>query len=259
MDLDNSPAEFDFTELSLTAFLTKPISLGGDWTAIAYLDLRVSEFDINGNALIGTFVDDIQTDLFRVGIPFAIVHSKAGSRWAYGAWVNPAISSDFDHIDSADIFVDGAVAATYQWNENLVVGAGVYVSDMFRDIWAIPGAGFFWTPTEDWFISYYGPRFVARHDINDHNQIGFEVSTGGGTWNIDANNNSLKLNLRSWRTGLYYRHNLVGDIWLEAAAGYTFGNKLELQTRGGLGLFENRLGKAQSAPYASVGVSVARW
>lgn len=259
MELDRSAAEFEFSELSLFAFLSKPVDLGGDWSAISYLDFRASRINIDGNPLIGGLADDIETDLFRVGVPFMVYHSSDTSRWTYGAWISPAISSDFDHVNSEDFFLDGAIAAAYQVNDCLLVGAGVYVSDALDDIGAIPGVGFVWTPTEDWLISYYGPRFIARYELNDRNQIGLEVASNGGVWNIDGNDRSLKLNLNSWRSGLYYRYNLAGELWIEAGGGMTFANDLELQTRDGLGLFENQLGKAESAPYAYIGLSMARW
>jgi hypothetical protein len=259
MDLDNSPTEFDFSELSLTAFLTKPINLGGDWSVIAYADLRVSSFDFERSPLIGGFTDDLDTDLYHVGVPFAIYHSSEGSRWTYGAWVSPSISSDFQHIDGDDFYVNGAIAAVYQVNDCFAIGGGVYVSDMFHDIGAIPGIGFVWAPTEDWVITYYGPRFVARHDLNERNQIGLEVAYNGGTWNIDANNNSLEVDYTSWRSGLYYRYNVAGELWLEAAAGFTFANEYNLQTRGGTELFANRLGDAEGGVYGFLGLSVARW
>lgn len=259
MELDNSQAEFDFSELSLTTFLSKPIQLGGDWSAIAYLDFRASQFDFDGNPLAGAFNDDLETNLYHIGIPFAIYHSTSGSRWTYGAWINPSISSDFDHLNSDDFFLDGAIATAYQVNDCLTIGFGVYASDVIEDPFVIPGAGFVWVPNEDWLVSYYGPRFVARRQINDRNQIGLEISTNGGNWNFDANNQSLKLNFRSWRSGLYYRYNITGELWLEAAAGYTFANKLELLDRDGSDPFGNLLGEAGGSPYAYIGMNVARW
>lgn len=259
MDLDNSPAEFDFTELDLLAFVTQPIKLGGDWSGIAYLDFRASRFEFDGDPLIGPVVNDLESDLYRVGLPIVLYHNAPGSRWTYGAWISPALSSDFDHINSDDFFLDAAVAVAYQVNERLVVGGGIYASDTLEDSYVIPGVGFAWTPNDDWLVSFYGPRFVARRDINQSNQLGFEVSTNGGTWNVDSNNNSLKLNLRSWRTGLFYRYNITGELWLQAAVGYTFANKLDLQTRDGVDLFPNQLGEAGGSPYAFIGLSVARW
>lgn len=259
IELENSPAEFDFTELSFTAFLTKPIRLGGDWAAIAYLDFEASQFEFDGNPLIGPVVDDIESDLYRVGVPLVFYHASAGSPWTYGAWVNPAIASDFDHVDSDDFFLDIAIAGAYQVNDNLVVGAGIFASDILHDPFVIPGIGFVWTPHEDWLVSFYGPRFVARRDLNDRNQVGFEIATNGGLWNIDSGNASGRLNFRSWRSGFYYRYNVAGDIWLHAAAGITFANELQVQTRDGVDLFPNQLGDADPSPYVSLGVSLARW
>ncbi|MEP4077109.1 DUF6268 family outer membrane beta-barrel protein [Haloferula sp.] len=259
MELDNSPAEFDFTEISLLAFITDPIELGNDWSAIAYLDFRASNMSFDGNPLIGTFADDLETDLFRVGLPFIVYHAEESSPWTYGAWVSPAISSDFDHIDSDDIFVDAAIAVAYQFNDCLAIGAGIYAADIGRDAEFFPGVGFAWTPTDDWLVTFYGPRFIARREFNERHRLGVEVSTNGGTWNIDADNNSLKLNLRSWRAGLYYRYNFTGNLWLEASAGFTFANKLDLDTRGGTELFQNSLGEADSAPFAALAFTVNRW
>ncbi len=259
MDLENSPVEFDYTEVSLLAFITKPIDLGGNWTAISYVNLETSKFNFDGNALIGAFGDDLESDLYRVGIPFVIAHFHESSRWTYGAWINPEISSDFKHIDGDDFYVSGAIAAGYKVNECFTIGGGIYVSDIFHDVWAIPGIGFAWVPNEDWLIAYYGPRFVARYDINERNQVGLEVANNGGVWNIDANNNSLEIDYQSWRSGLYYRYNLTGELWLEAAAGFTFANEFDLNTRGGTELFPNRLGKAETGTYGFIGLSVARW
>lgn len=259
VEIDNSDAEFDFSEISLTTFVTKPISLGGDWSFISYLDFSASRFDFDDNPLVENFSSDLESDLFRVGLPFAVYHASSDSRWTYGAWVSPAISSDFDDIGSDDFFLDAALMTAYQMTECFVLGAGIYASDILDDPFVIPGIGFVWTPTDDWLVSYYGPRFVARYDINQANQIGWEVATNGGNWNIDANDESLKVNFRSWRTGLYYRYNLTGEVWLQAAAGMTFANKYELQDRGGDELFSNELGEAEAAPYAFLGLSVARW
>ncbi|MFC7338973.1 DUF6268 family outer membrane beta-barrel protein [Haloferula chungangensis] len=258
MDLENAPAEFDYTELSLMAFLSQPKPLGGDWHAIAYLDLKVSEFDFEGNPLIGTFGDDLESNLYHVGVPFVFYHTNDSSRWTYGAWINPAISSDFQSVDDDDFYLGAAIAGGYQVNDCFVIGGGVYVSDMFHDASVYPGLGFVWTPTEDWLVTYYGPRFVARRDINHRNQLGLEVAYNGGTWNVDANTLSSQIDYSSWRTGLYYRYNVTGEVWLEAAAGFTFANEFNLESRGGNEIFPT-LGDAESGVYGFLGVSVARW
>ncbi|MGB6223424.1 DUF6268 family outer membrane beta-barrel protein [Haloferula sp.] len=259
MELDNSPVEFDFTELSLAAFLTKPLKLGGDWSAIAYLNFEASQFEFDGNPPIGTVIDDIESDLYRIGVPIVVLNTSANSPWSYGAWISPSISSDFDHVDSDDFFLDVAIAAAYQVNDKLLVGGGVFASDILHDPFVIPGIGFVWTPREDWLVSFYGPRFVARRDINDRNQIGFEITNNGGLWNIDSGNASRRLDFSSWRSGLYYRYNVAGEIWLHAAAGFTFANELQVQTRDGTDLFPNQLGDADPSPYVSLGISLARW
>ncbi|MEM1083633.1 MAG: DUF6268 family outer membrane beta-barrel protein [Verrucomicrobiota bacterium] len=259
MDLDNSPADFDFTEYRFTSFFTKPINLWGDWQLMPWLDLRASQFDFGGNPLIGSLRDDIETDLFHIGLPMALYHFSEGSRWAYGAFVNPTLSSDFDHVNSDDFFLDAALAFAYQWNDCLWVGAGIYVGDMLDDPFFIGGAGFIWVPDDNWLVSFYGPRFVARRDLGERHQLGFEVSTNGGDWNVDAGNISSKVEFNSWRGGLFYRYNLTGELWLKLGGGMTFGNELNFSTREGTGLFQNRLGEADAAPYAFVSLSMARW
>lgn len=256
MEFDRSPAKVDFTELRAFSFYHKPIHLGGDWDLISYIDFRTASTNLKGNPLIGILSDDIQTDLTRLSVPVAAYHSSDSSRWMYGAWSSLALATDFQHITSDDIFLDFAVGAAYKVNDCLIIGAGAYVSDTLNDPSFIGGVGFFWVPNEDWMISFYGPRFVARWQFAERTQLVYEVATNGGMWNIDANSLSLKYNLQSWRTGLILRHLVWDKLWLEAGAGVTFANKLELQTPGGTSLYNNRIGDLGSSPYAYIGCSI---
>jgi|GEM_PF-6591374 len=259
MDFDRGPGDVSAFSTEVGTFLGAPLKFGEKLTFVSYFNYAATELDIDGYPL-GVGPGAGRYDLLhRFSLMTALVYNQPGSRWYHGLYVEPSLRTDFEHVDGDDFFLSFAIASAYQVSDDLVIGAGVYGSDLLHDPWFIAGPGFVWTPGDDWFISYYGPRFVTKRLINDRNELAFEVANTGSYWNVDTFNASTKLDLRSWRAGLLYRYRLAGELWLELGAGYTLGNKLSLSTPGGLGLFESTLGQLDPSPYAFLGLTMKRW
>lgn len=260
MDFDGvTPGDIDYTQSSLFALLGK----AGDSDGLMWvpaLNYEYSSIDINAYPFgVGPLAPKFDDGLHQISLPNFLIYSSPNSNWFHGAYIAPAIYSDFDRIDSRDFFLSAAIGSGYQFNDCLTVGFGVYASDITNDPFLVAAPVFFWTPTEDWLVGYYGPRFVARHDLNDNHVIGLEAAWNGGSWSVDAFNTDMRLDMNSIRAGLYYKYRLAGETWLELGAGYTFANEITLNTPGGTNLFPVTLGDLESAPYVSLGITVNRW
>ncbi len=256
--------DVDFSEARLWTFLSKPIDLGGDWSLLPSLNYTFSRLETDVSPLTpGPLPPRFDESLHEVSLPTIFYHSSRGSRWYYGAYVEPAIRSDFSSVDSRDFFLSAALAAAYQVNDCLVVGFGVYASDITNDPFLVAGPGFVWTPTPDWLVTYYGPKFIARREFGERHRLGFEAAWNGGQWNVDTpgffGSQSAKLDYSSIRAGFYWKYNLVSELWLELGAGMTFGNELRLESPGGRDQYPLAYGEMDGAPYVSLGLSVNRW
>jgi hypothetical protein len=175
---------------------------------------------------------------------------------------NFGIRSDLGTVDSRDFFLAAAIGSGYRFSDNFMLGLGVYASDLTNAPLFMPAPVFAWTPTEDWLISFYGPRFIARRELGPNVRLGFEASWNGGSWNVDSPTplqDSVRVDMRSFRTGFFYRQRLIGELWGEIGAGYSFANELKVNSPGGRDLFPTAYGSADSAPYFSLGLSLNRW
>lgn len=256
MGFDGRPGEVNYFNASLSSFLCAPTPLGENLTLFNYFTYGVSDVDVDpytvrGQALAWDF--DL---LHRVSFPTALLYHESGSRWFHGLYLEPALRTDFNHVSGDDFFLSAALASAYQVNDRLVIGLGVYGSDLTNDPFLIAGPGFVWIPNDDWLVTYYGPRFLARRKLGANDTLALEIANHGGYWNVEQFGSSTKVDLRSWRAGLLYRHRLAGELWLEVGAGYTLGNKFTLSTPGGRDLFESDL---DSAPYGFLALSMKRW
>ena len=248
----------DFSQSSLFALLGKVGDSELTWVpALNYdystLDLNAYPFGANPAA------PSFDRGLHRISMPNFLIYNPSGSRWFHGAYLAPGLYSEFDDVNSRDFFLSAAIGSGYQFSDCLTVGFGVYASDITNDPFVIPAPVFFWTPNDDWLVAYYGPRFLARRDIGDNHQLGFEAAWNGGSWSVDAFRDDARLDVSSVRTGLYYKFRVAGHVWLELGAGYTFANEVKLRSPGGRDLFPAAYGEADSAPYVSFGISVNRW
>lgn len=256
MEFDRSAGELDMWQAELHSFLSKPINFGPDLSLLPTFGYEATFLRYDGT-LPGFPLQD--EDLHTLELPLFLIHSKDGSPWICGAYLRPALSTDFDHIDSDDIFVDAAVGAAYKFSDSLYIGGGLAIQDAFGNEELIPGIAFLWAPTEDLTFQLLGPMFSAVWEATPDWKFSVDVRTAGGEWNIDDNNRSRTLDFTSYRAGVHVHRRLVDKWWIEGGAGVTFANEMDLKTPSGLGLNEAVLGDLDEGLYGYLAVKLEVW
>ena len=258
-DFDKSDSSLSYNQTYFGTFINQPIKFADDWTFFNYFSAERTQINLKGSHFYGSASDDLESDLYNISLPLAVIKNSATSKWTYGFWVNPTIASDFSHLDGDDFFLDLGAGVGYRYSDDLLIGLGVYASDVTKDAGIIGGPGFIWTPCDQWLISFYGPRFLARYHLSERSQIGFEIASRGGKWNLDADDQSRKAYLQNWQSGLYLRQNVYKKLWVQIGAGYSFAQKLELTDREGDRFLDNNDGDADGSPYVYLSFDVAKW
>jgi hypothetical protein len=256
MDFDRSPGELDAWQAELHTFLSKPINLGGDFSLLPTFRYEGTFLRYDGT-LPGFPVGD--EDLHSLELPLWLLHSTKESPWIYGAWLKPSLSTDFDHIDSDDFFMDVAIGAGYKFSDKFYLGGGAALFDAFGNESLIPGPAFFWMPREDVRVQLLGPAFTATWEATTNWRFSFDVRSAGGAWNIDDNNQSRTLDFSSYRAGLHVHRRICDTWWVEGGTGITFGNEIELTTPDGLGLNEAVLGDLDEGVFGYLAVKKEVW
>lgn len=251
--------DIDYFKSGFTAMLGQ-IEAPGDITWLPGLIYEYSSIDLDATSFAGMpAAPRFDDGLHLVSLPNFLIRDDPRSRWFQLFFVNPGIQSDFHHVDSRDFRLAAAVAAGYRVNDCLTLGFGIYGSDLTNDPFVMGAPGFLWRPTDDWLVTYFGPKFIASRSFGDHIRFGADAEWHGGNWSVETFNRSQRLHLDSIRAGLFYKHEIASDLWLEFGLGYTFANSLELVSEGGRDLYPAALGEMDSAPYARVMLSVHRW
>lgn len=249
----------DFTSVGIFALLGLN-EFAPDWFWVPAFRYDYSHLDINAAPFgANPAAPALDNDLHRLSLQSFIVNTPDDSKWMHGAYLSAGVSSDFAGVSSRDIDLMMAFGSGYRFTDRFMLGFGVFGSNLLNDPFVIPAAVFFWTPTDDWLISYYGPRFVVRRNFGDNIRFGLEGGWNGGWWGIDAFGSKSRLDVDSLRTGLYYRQRIAGEAWFEIGAGYTFFNEIRILSPGGRDNFPGVLGETDPAPYVSVGFSLRRW
>lgn len=256
MEFDRSQGELDAWQAEMQTFLSKPITIAGDLVLLPTFRYEGTFLRYDGT-LPGFPVKD--EDLHSLELPLWLLNYSPQSPWIYGAWVKPALSTDFDHIDSDDIFLDVAVGGGYKFSDKFYLGGGVALFDAFGDESLVPGPAFFWAPREDIRLQLLGPSFTAAWDMSEDWRLSFDVRSAGGVWNIDDNNQSRTLDFTSYRAGLHIHRRIQDTWWVEGGAGITFGNEIELKTPDGLGLNEAVLGDLDEGVFGYLAVKKEVW
>ena len=255
MEFEGSPGELDAYQVELQSFLRRPLSFG-NLSLLPTFRYEGTFLRYDGTPALFPVGDE---DLHSVELPLYLIHTTRNSPWIFGAWLKPSLSTDFDHIDSDDIFVDLALGAAYKFSDRLYLGAGVAGFDLFGNESFVPGPGFIWMPTDEIAVRLIGATFTADWEATEDWRFGIDVRSAGGVWNIDDNNRSRTLDFTSFRAGLHAHRRIVDSWWVEGGAGFTFANEIDLRTPSGLGLNENVLGDLDEGLYGFLAVRKEVW
>lgn len=251
--------EADFTTAGFFALLGRS-EFAPDWQWIPAFRYQLSNLDLEAAPFgANPAAPRLSHDLHQLSLDQFILHTPAGSRWLHGAYLSTSVNSDFSRLGSRDVGLAVALGSGYRFSDAFTLGLGIYGSNLLNDPFVVPAPVFFWMPAPEWLVSYYGPRFVARRELGENARIGFEAGWNGGWWGVDAFRDDARLEVDSFRAGLYFSRRIAGDAWFELGAGYTFANEIKLFSPGGRDLFPAALGEADPAPYVSLGFSLHRW
>ena len=253
MDFDSSAAELEASRYMLTGFLMRPVDLGNDWKFLPAFEYSFTSLDVN-HASAALPLDD--EDLQHLGLHAIFYHKPVGSRWIFGGWGRANLASDFQQVNSDDFYFDLAAGAGYQVTDRLLLGAGVAALELGSDGYVLPGPGIYWKPTDEIDVQLIGALFDAIWRPSDEWVLALRAQPFGSTWNIDSNNQSRQVDLRSYTLRLHAERRLCRDMWLSLGVGFSFANQLELRTPSGQTLFKDDLGSGLSA---SVGLRVRTW
>lgn len=256
MEFDNSPAEVDDYAFQISSFLSRPIDLFAGYSLVPMFQYEANFLRPDG-VPAGIPLED--EDLHEIELSLFLYKMENGSPWITGAWINPSISTDFQSVSGDDFFLDLAAAGGYRVSDTLILGAGVGALNLTGDTAVYPGVGFFWQPTDDLFLTLFGPNFRAGWDLNDSWRLGFEVRPNGGIWNIDTTAGSRNIDFSSFRIGVNSSHRLTENLWLSYGGGITAGNALNLTSTDGSDLFKNTLDDLDEGFYGFVSLGLKSW
>ena len=251
--------EADFTNTGALALLGRS-EFGNGWQWFPAFKYQFSRLDLDARPFgLNPAAPSLDRDLHQFTLHNFLLNASSDSRWIHGAYLGAGIQSDLSRVGGRDVNLAAAFGSGYRFTDRFMLGLGVYGSNLLNDPFIVPAPVFFWLPAEDWLISYYGPRFVARREIGDDIQVGIEAGWNGGWWGIDSFGSDSRLEVDSIRAGIYYRQRIAGDAWIELGAGYTFANEIKIFSPGGRDLYPAALGETDPAPYVSLGFSLHRW
>jgi Domain of unknown function (DUF6268) len=209
----------DLYSAYLSTRISDPVALGAGWRLLP--TLTVEESILNG-VLPGN------VSLTKVSAPLYFLHQDSQSRWIYNGWVDPALSSDLQHVTAQDVFLTLGGGVSYQWSKRLMVGASVGVTDIMGAPRIMGGPSLAWSPVDDVAFSIFGPTAkVTWSPVKDW-KFSIGVRSESNAWNVDVNDNSRNLYLRSFSGNLMAEHDLGNGWWVQGGIGTSFANKVKI-------------------------------
>jgi hypothetical protein len=250
-DLDQG-GTYSYSQFTLRTPLTKAIALGQDVNFFASLNYDMTLLDVDVPALVP--LQD--ADLHTLSIPLSILKRSEGSPWTWLARVDPGISTDFDSFNGHDVRLGARAGAGYTFSKNFTLTAGVGTSEAYGDYLVLPLVGFDWSVNDRLFVSLSGTRLSAAYQPSDDWIVRSAVYLSGGVWNVQVEDDSRELTLRSMHAGVGVDRRLADKLWLTAWTGYSFANKIDVSTNNSGTVYESH---ADPAWFAYLGLRLAAW
>ena len=196
--------------------------------------------------------------LHALFIPFSFTHRSPGSEWFWLGQVVPGLRTDFGSIDSDDFAFRTFAVAMRQFGDNLALGFGAFFSYDVDEIFAVPGIGFTWKPSDQWLFSLIPPQLAASWMPDDNWIVSATFRPRSFVADLDEGEDGPDIASVSYgRAGLSVRRRIADSphLWLNVHAGYTLYSEVELQ-QDGQSLFDTDL---DNGFYAGASLELLGW
>lgn len=176
--------------------------------------------------------------LYRFGASINGLIRSNNPRWSTLISLNPSLATDTRSISSKDLRIIAIGGALYQASPDLQWFFGAVYQNNFDGIPFFPGIGFNWQATENFQITFMGPRLNLFYDLHDDWRLNAFASFRSRNWNIDSTPSSTNLQIVTARAGVAIQHQLAEKFVIYSETGLTFNNSIEATTTGGSRLFK---------------------
>ncbi len=201
-----------------------------------------------------TFLNDMDLHDFRLNILW--MYHESGSKWSWISILSPGLATDGEALDGDDFSLDGQVSFRYSNSPRFAWLGGVvfFMNSMETQIY--PGIGFQWRPNDELAIHLSGPILKVSWQPHEDWILRAGIRPGGGNWNVENNDASFDVKLRSYQAAIGVERRLSDKIWLGLWGGITFANELEIETAPGRRLLNQ---DADSGWFVKLGIRRAIW
>lgn len=232
MDFDDVDGGFDMHSVNLQV----PVmgKRGTDFSWGVDLEAEYTQFNSRGPILVQ------DADLYKVGLNASFIWNNVGnSKWSPALSLQPSIATDFEDVDYGDAFrLTTFAGAFYQQQSNLKWLFGVAYTDLGRDQYVFPLAGFSWQPNDVWDVTLLGPRIDVTYKVSSDVKVGLFADAHSRSWDIENAGNHETLSVFSARAGARVDYQVFQSAWIFVEAGATFANNAELHDSSDNELFD---------------------
>ncbi|MCX6876621.1 MAG: DUF6268 family outer membrane beta-barrel protein [Verrucomicrobia bacterium] len=255
VDFEHLGGSLSVTEFDFISLLSKPFTVAEDLMLVPAFQYGYTGLDFDG---VSDNFPLPEEDLHSFALHLAVIKLNEGSPWFYGGWACAELATDFEHVNGDAVTFDLAAGVGYRVNDKLMVAAGAAALNFNGDFWICPGINFDWEVNDQLRIGLYGPMPVILYTPNPDWNITLRGFPGGGIWNVEDNQGASKaIDLTSYQVGATVGRRLIGNLWLNAGAGITTFNNIELSDPDG---GHSRLDEDMDwGVFGQIGLSLKAW
>ncbi len=187
------------------------------------LGLRWTVYDFQAE---DSGLDDFTAHSIRLPIRGSLSHSNA---WSWSALLTPALRTDFEHLTTDDLGINGLFLGTYPWRPTVNLTAGLVYGQTFGRSQFFPALGATWTPDPAWSLELLFPRPRVVYTPAPQVSFNLALEPGGDEWNIDLEGQSRDLALEEYRAGAGAEWRLAQHLAVTLQSGYVFSRDLEVR------------------------------
>lgn len=254
MDFQDRDGSLNTSRFEIQSLLSKPLIPIAGLNILPQFRYDLTSLDFDGASSSLPFRDE---DLHTLSLRVFAVKMDDSSPWFYGGFANVDLASDFQDIDGDDFTFDVAAGVGYRFTDKFTLGAGAAVININGDMRVFPAINFDWLISDKLRVGQYGPIFIAAYTPDGDWLVSLRGEPAGGIWNItNDGGQSNSIDISSYQFGLYLSRRIMGQLWLTAGAGASFGNEIRLTEPNGDKISAEDL---ESGLFGQIGLRLKAW